>query len=106
MLQVLDLSENKIGKLSPHCWNLRQLPNLLNLNLSNNKINDAQAVVPFFGHFKEMTCLNLSENPVVELITPYKKTMVKAIPKLAMIDERTVSDMERLRANQEEGSGI
>lgn len=51
-LQILNLSENKIKKLSPNCWQLRSLPSLINLDLENNQIDDADKVMPYFENFK------------------------------------------------------
>ena len=53
-LSKLNLSENKLSKLSPNCWQLRSLPALDDLNLENNNLDDADKVVPFFENFKTL----------------------------------------------------
>ena len=53
-LSKLNLSENKLRKLSPNCWQLRSLPALDDLNLENNNLEDADKVVPFFENFKTL----------------------------------------------------
>ena len=45
----------------------------------------------------------MSENPCVDRIKPYKKTLMRACQKLTMLDDMTISDVERLKIEKERG---
>ena len=71
--------------------------------MEDNEIEDAEIVPRFFENFDELIVLRLEGNPCVSQIEHYKKTLMRACRKLTMLDDMTVSDMERMRAEKERG---
>ena len=65
------------------------------VDLNNNKIDDPE-IIHVFSQMPNLAVLNLMGNPVIRKITNYRKTMISSIKSLTYLDDRPVSDNERL----------
>lgn len=100
-LSNIDLSTNKITKLEA-LDEACKLPSLEVLDLRNNHIAETEAdkVLDYFKEkFPNIKALYLKGNPCVRKIKDYRKWMTRNLPKLIYLDDRPITDLERLLAN-------
>jgi dynein assembly factor 1 len=88
----LDLSDNQIS-----CGfdELLTVPNLKNLHLHKNVIVD-EVVLDVVEHKPKLTLLTLKNNPLVNNVKPYRKTVVARVESLNFLDDRAVTEIERI----------
>ena len=117
-LVTLDLSENLITKLEDlsrltnlNCLNvsknlirdvddiqhLRECHSLRVVNLSSNKLKDAE-IVSVFVEMRNLGSLYLTGNPAVKKIKHYRKALITSIKRLVYLDDRPVFELERVSA--------
>lgn len=96
-LKNIDLSGNLIPTVED-CAELVDLPELSCVDLRNNCIDSKETLLDFFKQFKTVCCLYLRGNPCLRLITMYRRHMINNIPSLGYLDDRPVSEIERLGA--------
>ncbi|KAJ3389890.1 Dynein assembly factor 1, axonemal [Lobulomyces angularis] len=118
-LDTLNLSNNLLKEIK----NLRDLPNLKTLqvdrnflktyedieelqhcksltvvDLSFNKLDDPR-IIEIFEKMPNLAVLNLQSNPVIKLISNYRRKMIYEVKSLTYLDDRPVFDNERLAVN-------
>lgn len=74
---------------------LQQCSNLHTLDLQNNDIEDP-AVIQHIYELPELRCLYLKGNPVVSKISNYRKSTISKCPLLTYLDDRPITEEERL----------
>lgn len=94
-LQHLNVAKNAIASLED-LDELKSLPCLENLDVSQNAIEDTEGVVEFWASLPaELKILRYHGNPGVRSIEHYRKRLVNALPSLRYLDERPVFPVER-----------
>ena len=96
-LEDLDVSNNKITA-SESIKGLNQAPSIVSLDLSNNQIEDADYIIETLKDRPKLRCLYLRGNRCIRLIPNYRKQMIASVISLRYLDDRPVSDVERLGA--------
>mmetsp|Transcript_14428 Transcript_14428/g.10161 ORF Transcript_14428/g.10161 Transcript_14428/m.10161 type:complete len:140 (-) Transcript_14428:378-797(-) len=96
-LKTLDLNHNLIEDITL-CKEIHTLPELTFLDLSSNQINQKEEVLEFFSEMQTLLILNFRHNPIMKTITGFRKTLCSSMAKLAYLDDRPISDTERLFA--------
>jgi len=95
-LRELYLHNNRIKTLEG------SIPNLLHLrtlSLNNNEIRDLEKNLEILVKYKQLTQLNLSENPVSEEPN-YRLRVIHTIPSLQVLDRHVVTPEERVKAKE------
>ncbi|UJR29963.1 hypothetical protein I4U23_017510 [Adineta vaga] len=93
-LAELYAGNNHISNLQ---GSLRQLKNLRVLHLQNNQISNLTNLAYELRHLSALEDLNLFDNPVT-FVQGYKSTMLDLFPKLRILDRRTITSIDRVRA--------
>jgi hypothetical protein len=75
------------------------LPALQSLDLKNNQLEKNDQIVPFFAKIPTLHALYLKGNPCTRFISRYRKAFMEALPCLNYLDDRPVSDHERVVAD-------
>ncbi|VVC45181.1 Leucine-rich repeat,Leucine-rich repeat domain, L domain-like [Cinara cedri] len=76
---------------------LAECKELAIVDLSYNNLNDPK-IVEIFGKMKSLRVLTLTGNPVISKIGFYRKTMTLVCRSLCHLDERTITERDRLCA--------
>ncbi|CAF2526815.1 unnamed protein product [Rotaria sp. Silwood2] len=76
---------------------LNQLKNLRVLHLQNNQISNLNKLVYELRHLSALEDLNLFDNPVT-FVQGYKSIIIDLLPKLRVLDRKTISNADRARA--------
>ena len=97
-LKNLDVSSNQI-KHTEDLDDLLELPNLVNLDLKKNQIDDHANVLSFFGKMRQLTALYLQGNPCVRFISQYRKNMTVTLPNLTYLEDKPIWEHERILAD-------
>lgn len=97
-LKNLDLVANFIPDTAA-CAELKELPKLAALDLSNNLIADHENVLEFFGGLENLNALKLKGNPATRMVSRYRKNMTAVCKKLNYLDDRPVMAVERMTAD-------
>jgi len=95
-LRELYLHNNRIKTLQG------SIPNLLHLrilSLNNNEIRDLEKNLDLLVKFKQLTQLNLADNPVAEEPN-YRIRVIYTIPSLQVLDRHVVTTEERAKAKE------
>ena len=95
-LEVVSLAVNKIKTLKAFA----RLSNLKELYLRGNKISSF-AEINFLKNCKQLRTLSLNENPISAL-SNYRKKMIQMLPCLLKLDDKVISEEERVQAEQGE----
>ena len=74
---------------------LLQCPALHTLDLQHNNIEDT-AVIDIIAEMPQLRCLYLAGNPVVSKVQGYRKSMIARCSQLTYLDDRPVTEEERL----------
>jgi dynein assembly factor 1 len=74
---------------------LLECPSLHTLDLQHNNIEDT-AVIDIVARMPQLRCLYLAGNPVVSKVPSYRKSMIARCKQLTYLDDRPVTDEERL----------
>lgn len=74
---------------------LLQCTSLHTLDLQHNNIED-MAVIDIIVAMPQLRCLYLAGNPVVSKVPSYRKAMIARCSQLTYLDDRPVTDEERL----------
>ena len=97
LLEDLDLSHNQI----PFSYSLRGLkesPAIKTLDLTSNLIEDSEFLLDTFKATPELRCLYLKGNKCVKDITNYRRNFIVSLKNLTYLDDKAVSEIERLAA--------
>mmetsp|Transcript_31394 Transcript_31394/g.91675 ORF Transcript_31394/g.91675 Transcript_31394/m.91675 type:complete len:523 (+) Transcript_31394:150-1718(+) len=94
-LEQLNLAHNTIARLED-LSELSHLPNLNNIDVSHNQIEEAEGVVEFWSGLQaQIRVLRYHANPGVRSIEHYRKRLINGMPLLSYLDERPVFPVER-----------
>lgn len=104
-LKQLDVSHNLITEME-NCEQLKVLPSLTSLDLRDNLINQKDALIPFFQGMPNLLALYVKGNPCIRLVNQFRKSLVQYMPNLAYLDERPITEIERLTADAFVRGGI
>lgn len=77
---------------------LLQCTSLHTLDLQHNKIEDTAVIDDIITQLPQLRCLYLAGNPVVSKVPNYRKSVIARCSQLTYLDDRPVSDEERLLA--------
>jgi dynein assembly factor 1 len=97
LLKTLDLSHNHISDIKS-LEQVTELSSLSNLDLKENLIEEHTNVVSFFSRLDTLTCLYLSGNPCVRMISHYRRQFAISMPNLYYLDDKPFFENERLLA--------
>lgn len=92
-LNTLLLQGNKLKDVS-QLQGLLECPSLSVLDLSKNHIEDT-SILDLLVSLPNLKVLYLKDNPVVQSIPNYRKTLITSIKTLTYLDDRPVFDDER-----------
>jgi len=93
-LETLNLAANRIEQLED-ISELKELPALINMDVSSNSIDAVEGVVEFWSDFQKLKVLRYHGNPGVRMVSHYRKRIVNALPSLTYMDERPIFAVER-----------
>lgn len=93
-LETLNLSVNRIENLEDLA-ELKELPKLINIDVSHNSIEATEGVPEFWAEFQGLKVLRYHGNPGVRHVSHYRKRIINALPQLTYMDERPVFAVER-----------
>jgi dynein assembly factor 1 len=93
-LETLNLASNQIEHIDD-LSELRVLPSLINIDVSNNSIESAEGVVEFWTELKKLKVLRYHGNPGIRHIEHYRKRIINGLPQLSYMDERPIFPVER-----------
>ena len=96
-LKNLDLGGNMLPNTIV-CEELAELPNLVSLDLKNNKLDDHENFLSFFSRMPSILALYLRGNPGIKNLENYRKNIILSVPNLSFLDDRPVKDYERIFA--------
>ena len=99
-LKKLELSDNRI---SNGLGALKDCPQLSQLNLSNNKIKDLEAIEPLKS-FDVLTHLDLFNNDICNM-EDYRTKVFKLLPNLKYLDDADADDNDEAEDEESEGVG-
>ena len=104
VLEDLDLSHNKL-QFSYSLRGLKDVHSLKAVDLRENIIEDSEFLLDTFKALPELRCLVIKGNKCLKNIVNYRKTFTAELKKLNFLDEKMISDVERLacQAWQEHG---
>jgi dynein assembly factor 1 len=89
-----------------NCEQVKMLPSLTSLDLRDNLIDKKDALIPFFQEMPNLLALYVKGNPCIRLVNQFRKTLIQYMPSLAYLDERPISEIERLTADAYVRGGI
>ena len=98
-LDMLYLARNRIGRNGlDDLRGLLDCPSITTLDLQNNKIDDPLILDEILVNMPNLKVLYLQNNPCVNKIKQYRKTMIARLPTLKYLDDRPVFDDDRRNA--------
>ncbi len=92
----VSLGNNTLTSVAPVTTLSQTFPDLKNLDLSNNRIADTQALIPWRWKFRHLDHLILTGNPIEN--TDYRPVLLKWFPKLRLINGQVVRTPKELVA--------
>lgn len=92
----VSLANNGLTSVAPVTTLSQTLPDLKNLDLSNNQIPDTTALTPWRWKFRHLDHLIITGNPIES--TDYMPTLLKWFPKLRLINQQVVRTETELAA--------
>ena len=96
---MLYLARNRIGRNGlDDLRGLLDCPSITTLDLQNNKIDDPLILDEILVNMPNLKVLYLQNNPCVNKIKQYRKTMIARLPTLKYLDDRPVFDDDRRNA--------
>ncbi|XP_049964399.1 dynein axonemal assembly factor 1-like [Schistocerca serialis cubense] len=95
-LNTLNVSHNKL-QTSVDIEILRMSKKLSVLDISFNQIDDKEAMNVFY-EMENLRVLTLTGNPVVKMISPYRKIVTVSCKNLQYLDDRPIFEKDRLCA--------
>ncbi|XP_049832193.1 dynein axonemal assembly factor 1-like [Schistocerca gregaria] len=95
-LNTLNVSHNKL-QTSVDIEILRMCKKLSVLDISFNQIDDKEAMNVFY-EMENLRVLTLTGNPVVKMISPYRKIVTVSCKNLQYLDDRPIFEKDRLCA--------
>ena len=98
-LDMLYLARNRIGRNGlDDLRGLLDCPSVTTLDLQNNKIDDPLILDEILVNMPNLKVLYLQNNPCVNKIKQYRKTMIARLPDLKYLDDRPVFEDDRRNA--------
>ncbi|KAA8643509.1 hypothetical protein EYZ11_006598 [Aspergillus tanneri] len=98
-VESVSLADNKLENISVVTTLAQAVPDLKNLDLSNNNFKDAQALIGWRWKFRNLEFLDLTGTPFSADPT-FKDTMLKWYPKLRVLNNVEVRTAEELAAQK------
>ena len=95
-LEIIDLSNNYIQRITPDCDQLKDLRNIQTIDLQHNQIDDGDNIIPFFEGIPHLLGLLMKGNPAVRKMKTYRRGLLISLPKLTYLDDKPVFEVERL----------
>lgn len=97
-LETIKLAANKITEVSS-LQGLLERPSLRSVDVSQNYIEDGPAFLDFWEKsLLDVECLYLHHNPCSRALKDYRRRMISSHNSLRWIDDRPVSELERVGA--------
>jgi dynein assembly factor 1, axonemal len=96
-LKTLDVSFNLITDIN-ECGSIKALPSLTSLDIRDNQIGNHDEILPFFAEMPKLELLYLKGNPACRKILNYRKSFINTLPVLCFLDEKPVTELERMFA--------
>lgn len=95
-LNTLNLQRNNVGRNGvSDLAELLFAPSISVLDLSHNKIDDAQVLPDVLEKMPNLAVLYLQGNPVCKKIPNYRKTLINNLRNLKFLDDRPVFEEDR-----------
>ncbi|PWY82824.1 hypothetical protein BO70DRAFT_335796 [Aspergillus heteromorphus CBS 117.55] len=98
-VESVSLAHNQLANITAVTTLAQTIPELKNLDLSNNEFKDAQALIGWRWKFRNLEFLDLSNTPFSSDPT-FKDTMLKWYPKLRFLNNVEVRTAEELAAQK------
>ena len=98
-VESVSLAHNQLANISAVTTLAQTIPDLKNLDLSNNEFKDAQSLIGWRWKFRNLEFLDLSNTPFSADPT-FKDTMLKWYPKLRILNNIQVRTAEELAAQK------
>lgn len=95
IVESVNLSDNSLKDINGITTLAQSFPNLKNLCLANNQIARYKSMDAWKNKFKELRELLMTNNPVTNERT-YKSEMLRIFPKLVMLDNEVVRDVQNM----------
>ncbi|XP_042863425.1 dynein axonemal assembly factor 1 homolog [Penaeus japonicus] len=95
-LETLQISHNRLAT-AEDTQQLAQCASLSCLDLSHNKIHQAE-IVQVLGVMPELRVLQLTGNPAIREVRPYRNTLITTCRNLTYLDDRPVFPVDRAAA--------
>jgi nuclear RNA export factor len=92
------LANNNISSVSQVYELATTFPDLKNLDLSNNQLDNLRKLTPWRHHFHSLETLILSGNPLETADPGYKTDILAWFPKLQILNNEQVRTMEQVQA--------
>jgi dynein assembly factor 1, axonemal len=94
-LEDLDMSHNYIAH-SHSLKGLKEAGTIKALDLNTNLIEDSESLIETFQALPELRCLYMKGNKCLRNILNYRKNFIAKLPSLTYLDEKPVTEIERL----------
>ncbi|EAW08225.1 mRNA export factor mexA [Aspergillus clavatus NRRL 1] len=98
-VESVSLADNQLANIAVVTTLAQTIPDLKNLDLSNNSFKDAQAMIGWRWKFRSLEFLDLTGNPFSADPT-FKDTMMKWYPKLRVLNNVEVRTLEEIAAQK------
>ncbi|PYH96405.1 mRNA export factor mex67 [Aspergillus ellipticus CBS 707.79] len=98
-VESVSLADNQLANITAVTTLAQTIPELKNLDLSNNDFKDPQALIGWRWKFRNLEFLDLSNTPFSSDPT-FKDTMLKWYPKLRFLNNVEVRTVEELAAQK------
>lgn len=85
LIQSVDLSGNQLTSIAPVTTLSITFPDLKNLSLENNVLEDFKSIESWKNRFKTLEQLVMTGNPITNL-PGYREEIIRRYPKLTMLD--------------------
>jgi len=72
------------------------LPKLSTVDIKNNQIESPEGFAEFWPKIEDLQCLYVRGNGATRMINQFRRTLLSTCPKLAHLDERPVTELDRL----------
>lgn len=104
-LESLNVSANRVENLEDLA-ELKELPSLINIDISANVIEEGEGVVEFWSEMQKLKVLRYHGNGGIRHVSHYRKRLINALPDLTYMDERPVFPVERKACKAWESGGL
>lgn len=98
-VESVSLGDNQLANITVVTTLAQSIPDLKNLDLSNNNFKDAQALIGWRWKFRNLEFLDLTGNPFSS-DPSFKDTMMKWYPKLRVLNNLEVRTAEEIAAQK------